>query len=79
MTAHVFAAGDQFAFRREQSHRVHAAGFRESRLGSLEDVGHDPQHRFPNYQVAGCTRRMPALAVTASMEALPHTPQLDVV
>ena len=25
------------------------------------------------------TRRIPALAVTASMEALPHTPQLEVV
>ena len=25
------------------------------------------------------TRRMPALAVTASMDALPHTPQLEVV
>ena len=37
------------------------------------------QHRLSNYQCRSRRAASPALAVTASIEALPQTPQLEVV
>src|SRR5690349_745898 len=53
MAADVFTDSQQFAFRRKQPDGMHAAGFGKPGLRGPKRIGHDPEHGFPNYQVAG--------------------------
>ena len=78
--AHVLAAGEQLAVGGEQPDRVHAAGLGEAGLRLLAAYRASPRSTDSlTMQVPLAMRRSPALAVTASMDALPQTPQLDVV
>ncbi len=78
VSADVFIAREQIAFGIEQSHRVHATGFSKPRLRGAQGIRQSAQHRFAHHEVA-LNRAQPGDAVTASMDALPQMPQLEVV